>query len=149
MAGEEFWASAVQAVLPYIITILSAAASLACVYVVRWINTRIQNEQARGIALRLNDEVWTTVREMQQTTVNHLKDLSADGKLDKGDAEKTRDAALEKVKSYMGSKGIASLQSILKPKELEEYILARIEAAIYKLQQEDVEASELYDDEEE
>jgi hypothetical protein len=93
----------------------------------------VKHEQAQAILLRLNDEVWTAVREVEQTAVAALK--TEDG-LSADDAWAVRDAALQAVKSYLGKPGLAVLERVIQPDELTAYILARIEAAVHDMKQE-------------
>lgn len=135
MISTEFFGEVVGAVLPYLATILSALAGWAALALARWIDGKVKEERARAVLRRLNDEVWTAVLELQQTAADGLKEAQADGKLTKDHAMAIRAAALGKVKSYMGAKGLALLVRVLQPDELEEYILGRVEAAIADLKQ--------------
>ena len=122
---------ALQVVAPVFMAALTwAAAKLATL-----IRSKVDNEYLRGALVRLDDAVFTAVKELQQTVVAEVKAASADGKID--DAERTRikDAAIANVKSYLGAKGLGVLAELLglSGGTLEQFLGSRIEAAVHDL----------------
>jgi hypothetical protein len=122
---------ALQVVAPVLMAALTwAAAKLAAL-----IRSKVDNEYLRGALVRLDDAVFTAVKELQQTVVAEVKAASADGKID--DAERTRikDVAIANVKSYLGPKGLGVLAELLglSGGTLEQFLGSRIEAAVHDL----------------
>lgn len=67
---------ALQVVAPVLMAALTwAAAKLAAL-----IRSKVDNEYLRGALVRLDDAVFTAVKELQQTVVAEVKAASADGK---------------------------------------------------------------------
>ena len=132
MTTDEFLAQLVQTMLPYILTILAAAMSWASVMVVQFIRTKVKNEQAAAILGRLNTETCTAAQEVWQTYVAAIKEASEDGKLTPEERRQALDEAVKKAKSYLGPKGLETLEKVIGPEDLTAYIVSRIESAIAK-----------------
>ncbi|HLA81138.1 MAG TPA: hypothetical protein VJP78_05820 [Thermoleophilia bacterium] len=89
--------------------------------------------------VRLDDAVLASVREVQQVTVDAIKEASADGKLSPDERAKVKQAALSSVKSHLGTgtKGLAELAKILGHEDgtIDSLISTRVEAAVHDLKQ--------------
>lgn len=87
--------------------------------------------------VRLDDAVLASVREVQQVTVDAIKEASADGKLSPDERAKVKQAALSSVKSHLGTKGLADLVKILGLEDgtIDSLISTRVEAAVHDLKQ--------------
>ena len=97
-----------------IILALSALLTLAlgwlAVRYASWIKEKIKSARVEGILLRLGDAVFKVVRELQQTVVDKAK---AEGEWNKEKAEEVKKAAIDKLKEYLGPKGIAEALAVL------------------------------------
>ncbi len=103
------------------------------------IQAHVSNHAAQTALLRLNDAVFDVVRDVEQTVVAAAKDASEDGKLDAADVAAIKAAALGKLKSYLGPKGIAELVKMLgTPSQtaVDTMLASKIEAAVHDLKAE-------------
>ena len=93
---------------------------------------KVKYEYAKDVLDRLGEFAILVVREMWQTVVQAAKAASPDGKLTSETAKEVKGAAIEKLKSYLGPKGISALLWLLglSNKSLEELLGGAIEAAI-------------------
>lgn len=75
-----------------------------------YIMTKIKNDRVQGILARLGDLAFRVVGEVNQTMVD---DLKASGTWNAETAKSAKDAALTKLKSYLGAKGVAEAMDVL------------------------------------
>jgi hypothetical protein len=120
---------AITALAPLLVAVLT----LASAYAARLINAKVRNEFARGALLRLNDAVATIVRETQQTTIDDLKDAAKDGKVDKAELDDIQAQAADRVRAYLGKRGIAEVERVFDRDQIEAVIKSKIEAAVLDL----------------
>ncbi len=115
--------------------ILMAAFSWLSVKGAELIGAKVKNARLRGILFRLNDAVFTAVREVQQNMIDSIK--AGGGVLDPRAREEAKNAAIATVKSHIGERGIKELIEILglEEKQIDDIIGARIEAAVHDLKQ--------------
>ena len=99
--------------------------------------TSMQGERLRAALLRLEDAVVTAVKDIEQTLVAEYRRLSADGKLSREDHRRLKEAAVRRVKTFLGSTGLKELGSVLDVWELsvEDLIGAKVEATILDMKQ--------------
>lgn len=99
------------------------------------INAKVENECLRATLLRLNDAVFTAVREIEQTLVSGCKSESADGKLSFDQQEQARQGALNAVKGHLGERGLSEIARVLGIERggVEPLLSCRIEAAVHAL----------------
>lgn len=99
------------------------------------IKARVENEYLRGTLSRLNDTVWTVVKDVQQTLVNGIKIANADGRITPEETAKIRAAALASLKSYLGVAGLAAIGKVLglDPAAVDNFLLSKVEAAVHDL----------------
>ena len=85
--------------------------------------------------VRLDDAVLAAVREVQQVTVETIKSASADGKLTAEERAQVKQAAIDAVKSHLGTKGLGELAKILglEGGAIERLLSTRVEAAVHDL----------------
>lgn len=122
---------ALQVTSPVLLVALAwAAAKLAALT-----RSKVANEYLRGALVRLDDAVFTAVKELQQTVVAEVKAASADGKIDDAERRLIKDAAVANVKSYVGPKGLGVLAQVLglSGGTLEQFLGSRVEAAVHDL----------------
>lgn len=118
-----------DALLPLLLTALTWAAYQAAA----WIRAKVGHELAQRALLGLTTGAETVVAELAQTTVGALKAAAADGKLTDAEIEDIRRAALGKLKSYLGPKGLALIADMLGTKDaktVDRFLLATIEAEV-------------------
>jgi hypothetical protein len=100
-----------------------------------WITEKVKSARLEGILLRLGDAAFKVVRELQQTVVDELK---------KGDnwneekAKEVKEAAIAKLKEYIGPKGVQEALTILglDTSGLDKLIGTLIEAEVHDLRAE-------------
>ena len=101
------------ALLPIVLTV-SAAFVVAVGWALnKWagaVDQKVKNEYANDVLKRFGALVATVVKEVQQTVVDELK--SSD-KWTKETAKEAKDAALNKLKEYLGVKGLKEVMDIL------------------------------------
>ncbi len=107
-----------------------AAAKLA-----QLIRAKIQNEYLKGVLVRIDDAVFTAVKDLQQTVIEQLKAASADGKLTDDEQKQLKEKALAAVKSHLGTKGIAEAAAILGlgGSALDGLLSSKVEGAVHDL----------------
>lgn len=97
------------------------------------INAKVQSEALRNILVRTDTVVFTAVKELAQTTVDAARNATVNGKVPSEVAAAAKDAALAKVKSYLGQPGLDALMQILGLKDaptVDAYLSSKIEAAV-------------------
>jgi hypothetical protein len=132
--NDSLWAAfarAIDALSP----VFLAALSWLAIRIAALINTRVKGEKVRAVLHRLDDAVFTAVREVEQVLVVSLKTASADGSLTEAERAEVKDAATKAVRGYVGAKGWLEFGAVLglSNDELERVLAARVEAAVYDL----------------
>jgi hypothetical protein len=101
----------------------------------QWINARVKNEYLRAVLVRLDDTVVSVVREVHQVTVDALKAATVDGKLPPAARDTVKLAAINSIKSHLGSKGIGELARVLglDGQGVDRLIGTKIESAVHEI----------------
>jgi uncharacterized protein YidB (DUF937 family) len=122
-------------VLEILSPVLLAALTWASAKLAQLIRAKAQNEYLKGVLVRLDDAVFTAVKDLQQTVVAAIKEASADGRITDDEKRQIKDKALAAVKSHLGTKGIAELAGILglEGGALDGLLSSKIEAAVHDL----------------
>jgi hypothetical protein len=122
-------------VLKVLSPILLAALTAASAKLAQLIRAKVQNEYLKGLLIRLDDAVLTTVKDLEQSMVEQIKAASADGKITDDEKKQIRDAALTAVKSNLGTKGRAEVAKILglQGGGMDGLLSSKIEAAVHDL----------------
>lgn len=123
---QDILPQAIDALSPILLALLSLLAALAA----RWVNAHVSNLYLRGALLRLDDAVYAVVRELHQTLVPELRAAAKDGSISTAEAAKLQAIAAEKLRSYLGAKGVAELERVFDRAAIEKIIAAKIEAAV-------------------
>jgi hypothetical protein len=115
--------------------VLLAAVTWVAARLGQLINARVRNEYLRGVFVRLDDAVLGVVREAHQVTVDALKAATVDGKLPPAARESIKQAALNAVKSQLGTRGLAEVARVLGlgTDSVDRMIGTKIEAAVHDL----------------
>ena len=99
----------------------------------KWLTSQTDNEKAKGVLLRLNDAVFGTVMQLEQTLVAEIKAVNADGKLSAEEKKQVRDLAIDLVRDQLGPKGLEKAAKILGlDMRIDEFIGNRVESEIGK-----------------
>ena len=130
------------AILPQLIDMASAALLAGGLWVLRtlnaWLKTKVHNDAAAGALGRLNDAVFTAVKEIQQTYVADLREAAKDGVVTPEELAKAKADAVAKAKSYIGPQGLALLGTVLGSNAttlIDSFIGGKIEAAVHDVKQ--------------
>jgi hypothetical protein len=131
MRLSELALKALQVVSP----LLMAALGWMATRLAKLINARIHSEHTRDVLLRLEQIVFTVVREVQQVMVDELKADSDNGRLSFNARERVKRAALDTVRDELGKRGLAELARVLGREEhtIDHVLVTRIEAAVHEL----------------
>lgn len=115
--------------------VLLAGLSWLSVKAAQLISAKVKNEYLKGVLVRLDDAVLVAVREVQQVTVDALKAASADGRLTPDERTKVKQAAIDSIKSHLGTKGIAEVARVLGLEDgaVDKLLSTRVEAAVHDL----------------
>ena len=122
-------------VLEILSPLLLAALTWAAAKLAQLIRAKVQNEYLKGVLVRLDDAVFTAVKDLQQTVVEQIKAASADGKITDEEKKQIKDKALAAVKSHLGTKGLAEAASVLGlgGGALEGLLSSKVESAVHDL----------------
>lgn len=121
-----------QQALPGLEALLAAVLSYLAILASKWINEHAKNAQVNAILQRLLATSQVVVQEVEQTIVNQM---SGGAPLNTAQAKAALDAALDKLKEHLGPKGIAELEAIIQPGQLNQILISYIEAAVHKVNQ--------------
>lgn len=99
------------------------------------VRAKVQNEDLRGLLIRLDEAVLTTVKDLQQTLVDKLKAASADGKITEAEKKQIKSTAIAAVRSNLGTKGLDTVAKVFGSKDaaLEGLLSSKIEAVVHDL----------------
>jgi hypothetical protein len=102
---------------------------------VRLTEAAIRSERLRAVLLRLDDAVVTAVMDIEQTLAAESKAVAGDGKLCREDRRRLKEAAVRRVKTFLGSAGLKELGDVLDVWELgiEDFIGAKVEATVLEM----------------
>jgi hypothetical protein len=115
--------------------ILLAALTWAAAKLAQLIRAKVQNEYLKGVLVRLDDAVFTAVKDIEQSVVEQIKEASADGKITDDEKKRIKEKALASVKSHLGTKGLAEVARILglDGGALDGLLSSKVEAAVHDL----------------
>lgn len=117
--------------LPVIASVLGAALTGLVGVGIKYLTSKIKNEQVRHATEQAGAAVLVAVQSVEQTMRPQLVAALADGKLDDEEKATLREAALEAVRVQMGGtfQGLADSLG-LSLDEARKYLLDRIEATV-------------------
>jgi hypothetical protein len=98
-----------------------------------FINAKVASDTLKTLLIRMDTVIYTVVKAIAQVTVDAAKQEAVDGRLPAEIASAARDAALLKVKSYMGQPGLDALAEVMGLKDMpmtEQFLASRIESAV-------------------
>jgi hypothetical protein len=119
--------SFVDAVLPALMTLLTALVSWGCVELTKMIREKTKNEKVTAALQVVTDVVESTVKKLAQTA----DQLAADGKIDAADKRQLKNLALTEIKGQLPE---ASKKLIgMAVSNVDSYIDSLIETEVYYL----------------
>lgn len=124
--------SLVQQALPGLESILFALGALALGAATKFIATHTKNATIAGIMTRTTDLVSVVVAEANQTVVDDLKSGSA---LTPARGREILGDVLAKLQGHLGPRGIAELETVVQPGQLQSLLVSLIEAEVAKQKQ--------------
>jgi hypothetical protein len=116
-------------------SLLLVALSWLSIQLSELITARARDESVRAMLARLDDAVFTAVREVEQVLVIPRKRASASGTLGTVERAAARASAVQAARACLGARGWLDLSATLglSNSELEYAVEARIGAAVYEL----------------
>jgi len=133
----EFIQENLDLILKIVSPILLALLSWGSVKLTQLIKNKVKDEETKQVLLKLNDALFTAVKDVQQTIVSDLKAANVDGKLTGEEIQDVKSKAIEKAKSFLGS-SISDMPGTLgmTQEEFEKYISSKLEAIVLDLKKE-------------
>lgn len=131
------WSAVISGVSQAVLPIFLAGLAWLSAKIATWINAKVSNERIAGILARLDDAAFSIVRELMQTTVDAAK--ASGGKLPAEVATAAKDAAVAKLRSYLGKDGIAMLMRVLgfvEEAQATAFLATKIEATVHAVKSE-------------
>jgi hypothetical protein len=131
MSTGSFGIMVVETLSPVFLAALTwAAAKLA-----QLIRAKVQNEHLAGVLLRIDDAVFTAVKDMQKSVVDQLKAASADGKITCEEQKQIKEKAVATARAHLGENGRAAVAKILGmgSAAIEDLLASKVEAAVHDL----------------
>ena len=122
-------------ILEILSPVLLAALTWAAAKLAQLIRAKVKSEYLRGALVRLDDAVFTAVKDLQQSVVEEIKAASADGKITDEEKKRIKEKALASVKSHLGTKGLSELATVLglEGGAIEGFLSSKVEAAVHDL----------------
>ena len=122
-------------VLEILSPLLLAALTWAAAKLAQLIRAKVQNEYLKGVLVRVDDAVFTAVKDLQQTVVEQIKAASADGKITDDEKKQIKEKALGAIRSHLGTKGLTEAANVLGlgGGALEGLLSSKVEAAVHDL----------------
>ena len=135
-----------SAVMPHLLEAFGIVAASVISWVAfkasSFINSRVKNQDLQTGLLAVNNAIWTSVREIEQTGRKALSEAQAnDGEIDKEELQKIKEKlkadAVLRAKEIGGQQGISLLKTAIGEIDIEKYLDARIEAEIHELRKDE------------
>ncbi|MFA6118138.1 MAG: hypothetical protein WC729_29395 [Sphingomonas sp.] len=128
------WTKVVMGIIGALLPLLITGLTWVSKKLADLIGQKVKNEEVKGILARLDEIVFNVVKELMQTTVDAAKKKADEGGLPKEVADAAGKAALDKIKSYLGSEGLKLLGMVLgitDDAKLDEYLKTKIESTVH------------------
>jgi hypothetical protein len=125
-------------VLTALAPILAALIGWLGVKIAAWITQATSNEMLKGVLTRLDTAVFNVVKETMMTTIDAAKAADANGQLPAAVGVAAKDAALVKIKSYLGVEGWKQLMLVLGLDDAQaaSYVATKLEATVHSVKTE-------------
>jgi hypothetical protein len=103
---------------------------------VKFIMAKAKNQAVQMVLLKIENMVFTVVREMEQTVMDEIRKASADGVITDAEKRAIKEAALGKLKSYLNFSEIARILGLGSSDKAQALIESKIESAVQQVKQE-------------
>jgi len=122
-------------ILEILSPVLLAALTWAAAKLAQLIRAKVRSEYLRQVLVRLDEAVYTAVKDLQQSVVEEIKAASADGKITDEEKKRIKERALASVRSHLGAKGLSEVGTILglDAGALDGFLSSKVEAAVHDL----------------
>jgi hypothetical protein len=122
-------------ILEILSPVLLAALTWAAAKLAQLIRAKVRSEYLRQVLVRVDEAVFTAVKDLQQSVVEEIKAASADGKITDEEKKRIKERAITSVKSHLGTKGISEVGTILglEAGALDGFLSSKVEAAVHDL----------------
>jgi hypothetical protein len=117
----------VQEALPGALALLAAIGTFILARMSGWIVAHVKSPVVAGVLNRLEDLSATVVAEAEGTLVDQIRKNGAPLTADQGC--QILEAVLAKLKTHLGSQGLAEIEAVVKPGDLNALLISYIEAA--------------------
>lgn len=130
--GPEIQALFLQIVVPVVFTSLAALIAFGGKKLIALIDAKTKNAAIAGILSRLTSAVQTTMLDINGTLKAAVSEAAADGVITPEEKRRIKEAALQRVKTHLGVKGLAEIVSVLgvAPASVDTVIGSHLEAAL-------------------
>lgn len=109
---------------------LVALIGFLAVKLAKFIKAKSDNALVEGGLLKLNDAVFTVVKELEQTMASEFAKAAADGVISPEEKAMLKAAAMDKLKGYVSFSELSRLFGLSDP---EAFVGAKVEAAVHDL----------------
>jgi hypothetical protein len=122
-------------ILEILSPVLLAALTWAAAKLAQLIRVKVRSEYLRQVLVRVDEAVYTAVKDVQQSVVEEIKAASADGKITDEEKKRIKERAITSVRSHLGPKGITEIGTILglDAGALEGFLSSKVEAAVHDI----------------
>lgn len=117
----------VREALPGALALLAAIGALILARTSGWIVAHVKSPVTANILMRLEDLAATVVAEAEGTLVDQIRTNGAPLTPEQG--KSVLDAVLAKLKTHLGPQGLAEIEKVVKPGDLNALLISFIEAA--------------------
>jgi hypothetical protein len=127
---EQLAALGLTALQTILLPLFALVATWAGIRLQAWLKEKVKNERIEGILVRLETIVEAAVKEVAQTYVSNLTEVTPAA------LEQARERALESIRSHLGSRGIEELKTILGLNDTgaaEKLVVTMLEAKVHDL----------------
>jgi hypothetical protein len=117
----------VQQALPGAVALLATIGAYILARVSSWIMVHVKNPAITGILIRLENLAATVVAEAEGTLVDQLRTNGAP--LTAAQGKQVLDSVLAKLRQHLGAQGLAEIEGVVKPGDLNALLISFIESA--------------------
>lgn len=129
-----------ETVLPALATAVASIITLGAPFVAKvffdWLAAKAKNERVAGVIGRLEGAALKAVKDVSATVAADIERAGQDGKFTPEERAGLKDAAVLKLKGYLGSVGTADVAKVLgyaSPEELGAALATEVEAAVSRM----------------
>ncbi len=119
-------------VLPALGALMAPLLTLLVLKFKTWVDQKVRSDRANTLLKRIADAAADVVRDVSAVELKLITEKTADGKLSPDDRAELRQAAIAKLKTYMGPTALVELASAMKvgTDAVEAIVSSKIEKAV-------------------